>query len=314
MNNYLAKSKPKETIQEHTDNLIKNYNILKTIYPSLEINWDILYKVCLLHDLGKMNLKFQDKIENSIRHKGEIPHGILSLAFIDARYLIKEKGYSKDDIKLMAHSIAYHHERDLKYTEEELKREVELLKKEAKKFKYDKLEHINVRELSKKFFRKNYIQEEEDEKLFYEYLLIKGLLNRIDYAASGYIPIENKNVFLLKSLDKLMNTWQKNDKSAKWNELQNHMLENSDKNIISIAETGMGKTEAGLLWIGNNKGFFTLPLKTAINAMYSRITEDIISDNYEEKVGMLHSDTYDKYLDKRDEYKDIDEYYTKTRQ
>lgn len=32
-------------------------------------------------------------------------------------------------------------------------------------------------------------------------------------------------------------------------------IENRDENIIAVAQTGMGKTEAGLLWIGDNKGF-----------------------------------------------------------
>lgn len=81
MNNYLAKSDPKETIQEHTDNLLRNYHIIKSIYPNLKIDWDILYLACLYHDLGKMNIKFQYKIENQTKVEGEIPHGILSLAF-----------------------------------------------------------------------------------------------------------------------------------------------------------------------------------------------------------------------------------------
>ncbi|MBS4537078.1 CRISPR-associated helicase Cas3' [Clostridium sp. D2Q-11] len=314
MNNYLAKSNPKETIQEHTDNLLKNYNILKSTYPSLEINWDMLYKVCLIHDLGKMNLKFQDKIEDRARHKEEIPHGILSLAFIDKNYLIKEEGYSKNDIKIIAHAIALHHERELNYTMEELKKEVELIKKESLDFKYDKLEHISVRMLSQRYFAKDTINERENEKLFYEYVLIKGLLNRIDYAASGYIDVEKENDFLLDRLKNVMKKWQKKDENSKWNDLQKHMLNNRDENIIAIAETGMGKTEAGLLWIGNNKGFFTLPLKTAINAMYNRITKDIVYDNYEDKVGMLHSDAYDQYLNRSTESKDIDEYYNKTKQ
>ena len=75
MNNYLAKSNPKETIVEHTENLLKNYRLLKTIYPSLNVDWDILYLVCLKHDFGKMNRKFQDKIEGIRRHGDEIPHG-----------------------------------------------------------------------------------------------------------------------------------------------------------------------------------------------------------------------------------------------
>ena len=43
MNRFLAKSNPKESIVEHTNKLIVNYQILKETYPSLNINWDILY-------------------------------------------------------------------------------------------------------------------------------------------------------------------------------------------------------------------------------------------------------------------------------
>jgi CRISPR-associated endonuclease/helicase Cas3 len=56
------------------------------------------------------------------------------------------------------------------------------------------------------------------------------------------------------------------------------MMENRGENVIAVAQTGMGKTEAGLLWIGNNKGFFTLPLKTAINAIYDRVRRDIVKE------------------------------------
>ena len=83
MNNFLAKSNPKETIEAHTNKLLSNFKILKEIYPSLNISWDILYKACLYHDLGKMNMKFQDKIEKRKKHNDEIPHGILSLLFIN---------------------------------------------------------------------------------------------------------------------------------------------------------------------------------------------------------------------------------------
>lgn len=111
MNNFWAKSNPRETIQEHTDRLIENFNKLRTIYPNLNVDWDILYLSCLYHDLGKMNRKFQDKIENIRRHKNEIPHSILSLSFINAEELEK-LGYSRERIKLLAQAIAYHHERD----------------------------------------------------------------------------------------------------------------------------------------------------------------------------------------------------------
>ena len=47
-NFYLAKSNPKETIQQHTDKLLLNLDILKNVYPNLFLNWDIIYaKNCL---------------------------------------------------------------------------------------------------------------------------------------------------------------------------------------------------------------------------------------------------------------------------
>ncbi len=313
MNNFLAKSNPRERIQEHTDRLIENFNELKTIYPNLKVDWDILYLSCLYHDLGKMNRKFQDKIENKRRHKDEIPHGILSLSFINAKKL-EELGYSKDRIRLLAQAIAYHHERDFNFDRDDLNKEIELLKIEAKDFKYDKIENVEVKKLSRKYFSMNRIYEEKDNDLFFRYVLIKGLLNRIDYAASGYIDVEIKNDFLLDSMENnLLQKFKEDDPNADWNRLQKFMIEHRDSNLIITAQTGMGKTEAGLLWIGDNKGFFTLPLKTAINAMYKRITEKIVKGNYENKVGLLHSDIKREYFSIKDEI-DFDEYYSKTKQ
>ena len=62
MNRYLAKSDPVETIQQHTDKLLENMNLIKSYYPNLNINWRLLEVASLYHDLGKMNLKFQSKI------------------------------------------------------------------------------------------------------------------------------------------------------------------------------------------------------------------------------------------------------------
>ncbi len=80
----------------------------------------------------------------------------------------------------------------------------------------------------------------------------------------------------------------------------------------------MGKTEAGLLWIGDNKGFFTLPLKTAINEIYKRITSEIVENK--NNVGLLHSDTLSKYLQSNEKGKEksnleeVMEYYNQTKQ
>lgn len=72
-----------------------------------------------------------------------------------------------------------------------------------------------------------------------------------------------------------------------------------NQNIIAIAQTGMGKTEGGLWWIGNHKGYFVLPLRTAINAIYDRVCEDILeNENLSEKVSLLHSESLEYYVKK----------------
>lgn len=313
MNKYLAKSNPQETIYEHTDNLLKNYEILKKTYSDLKIDWDILYFACLYHDFGKMNLKFQQKIEYGKRSKDEVPHGILSLAFLNTREL-KMNGYTNEQIKLLAHSIAYHHDRDFNYDNELINNEIELLKKEVNNFKYDKVRNIKVKKISAKYFCNDRIYEKEDEKLFFKYVMIKGFLNRIDYAASGYIEVEKENNFLMYSMNNMMEDWRKENPDSDWNKLQNYMIHHQDENVIVVAQTGMGKTEAGLLWIGDNKGFFTLPLKTAINSIYKRVSHKILKCDFKDRVGLLHSDTYSEYLNIETEDLNIDEYYNKTKQ
>ena len=59
----------------------------------------------------------------------------------------------------------------------------------------------------------------------------------------------------------------------------------------------MGKTEGALNWIGNHKGFFVLPLRTAINAIYERVKKEIINDvNTTERVAILHSSSLAYYM------------------
>ena len=128
-NVFLAKSNG-EIVVEHTKKLIQNFEKLIELYPNIEVDKRLLLLACIYHDLGKINAKFQYKVSNEKRKsllkekyeidlkKNEIPHGILSTAFINSNELLKEN-FDKEDIKILAHSVALHHERDISEIEDE---------------------------------------------------------------------------------------------------------------------------------------------------------------------------------------------------
>ena len=320
-NYYIAKTKPKETIIGHTDKLIKQFQRLKKLYPNIKyLDWDMLKLACLYHDLGKMNTKFQLKLmkklemENDLKDDfpdiEEIPHGYLSPAFLPFEKLM-DKYHDVDKIRILYQSIYYHHNRKSLNNSEELEKIIQYdLSKYVNDFKYSKIKGLG--KLYKHYSR--YVtgearipNDDDKDKVVKQYIMTKGLLNKIDFAASAEINIEEQN----KNLSEKTLTYLKKGNHAP-NDLQEYLLKNQDRNNIIIASTGIGKTEAALFWIGDNKGFFTLPLKVSINAIYDRIVSKIKFPK--KKTGLLHSDTSSEYI-KRDKQNKFDiEYYDKTRQ
>lgn len=331
-NNYLAKSN-KETILEHTEKLIKNFNILTNIYSNVNVNKHLLLLSCIYHDLGKININFQKNIENfnSSNYSG-IMHGLLSLAFINVENLLIE--FEISDIKALIYSVALHHERDFsQITKKNYSVEIEKMNSEVKNFNFvlEKLEKLffeisgkkiklfpdvfngeKLKKLSPKFYKLGErLYSSNDYEMFKKFVMLKGLLNRIDYAASAYVEVEKKNDFLEEELE----NFKKKLKIFEWNKMQRFMVENRKRNVVLKAQTGLGKTEAGLLWIGNSKGFFTLPLKSATNSIFERLTNLIISTENKTKIGLLHSNFKDVYIENYDgNESEILKYITSTRQ
>ncbi|MEY8351302.1 CRISPR-associated helicase Cas3' [Bacillus cereus] len=314
----LAKSKPIETIKEHTDYLIKQFHVLKELYPNISfVDWDLLYLACLYHDIGKVNTKFQNKLLRKIGNAGmlhdtlpneqEIHHGYLSVAFLPFKQWKEKELYDRDTLRVLSQSIFYHHTRPIsdykkikKVVKEDLPQYVNLLKDAG-------WPDVTVTDKYAKYTVNSRIPQEEDsDELFYKYIMTKGLLNRIDYAASAHVPVEERNEDLFEKTQGFMcrNGFQAN-------ELQQYLIDHQENNNVVVASTGIGKTEGALYWIGNHKGFFTLPLKVSINAIYDRIINEI---NFK-PLGLLHSDTSSEYLKRTEKKEEFDlEYIDKTKQ
>lgn len=286
---YMAKEN--ETIYEHTNNLLLKLEELKDIVDMEDI--DLITEACIFHDFAKVNPLFQRRLESGKKmdENKEIGHNILS--FYMAKNYLGE--YSKEDRNIILYAILNHHN----YVDnfEIVDKKQDLISANLKSisgevFKDDEIDffkNIGLRELA--VIRK--LRTNPSKKS----ILVKGFLHKCDYAASAHSKIDMPNLHLESRLEKLKDDFVGKGFSDGWNEMQKFAKENTDSNLILIGSTGLGKTEASLLWIGNNKGFYVLPLKTAINAMYRRIRNTLYKDDYAENLGLLHSELENIYLE-----------------
>ena len=297
MDYHNALAKPSETIEQHTDKLLE---CAKVLYDLGYIKSEQLYKdllvACKNHDMGKINSQFQIRIKRKSRfnYEIEVPHAVLSIFFVNDSEC--------NDYTSVLFAVLYHH-----YRKESpmnvFRRDRQLVEKFLTELNFQSNDYNKMRRnLSKvkKIFQTNL----NDKQKQYA-VLLKGLLHKCDYSASANIPCEKKNDFLLESIE----DWRSG--KFQYNTLQEFCIANRNENIMVTAPTGMGKTEAGLLWCGDNKCFFVLPLKTAINAMYVRIKKlanDVeAEDVYKSRVALVHSDMKSYYLkDANDKDTDYD--------
>ena len=218
--------------------------------------------------------------------------------------------FSDKDFGPFITAVYYHHDREDHYNSPAIRKYAEkYYMKQIEEYLNRKIRKLNCSNLDDLLFRNNvytgkYIP---DSNAWKEYLLIKGLLNKFDYTVSaGYenaesaIDLHEKK--LVKNIEKFLN-------GKELRPAQKFMKMNRDKNLIVIAPTGSGKTEASLLWMNGEKSFYTLPLKVSSNAIYLRIKE-----NYEYKdVALLHSDAMAVYLREYNGNEDIGEKYERSK-
>lgn len=310
-----------KTLKEHHKDIVTCAEMFFLGYGEYftEKEKKLVVEACRIHDLGKVNLVFQamlcpklaEKFHIDVRKTQQIPHGFLSAVTISLdEFDDLSELFSDKDFGPFITAVYYHHDREDHYNSPAIRKYAEkYYMKQIEEYLNRKIRKLNCSNLDDLLFRNNvytgkYIP---DSNAWKEYLLIKGLLNKFDYTVSaGYenaesaIDLHEKK--LVKNIEKFLN-------GKELRPAQKFMKMNRDKNLIVIAPTGSGKTEASLLWMNGEKSFYTLPLKVSSNAIYLRIKE-----NYEYKdVALLHSDAMAVYLREYNGNEDIGEKYERSK-
>lgn len=291
-----------KTLAAHTNEILKCAEKFFAVYGTHFSDKEkyLIMKACEWHDVGKANLVFQSVVNPDIHVAGDvqqIPHGFFSALSFDEEDIAEEMiennmGYMEDDFIILVSSIYYHHDRDDIYTIDDIERYAERWYLNEIRAYLDKEIELIIDNRNFLLFSEGhdvlvkYIKPPQD--VWCEYMLVKGMLNKFDWTvSSGYEEAElGVDIFEKKLCKNIETKMQGSLRPA-----QEYMKANSDKNVVMIAPTGSGKTEAALLWLNGDKGFYTLPLRVSANAIYERIKY-----KYEfENTAILHSNSLSYY-------------------
>lgn len=302
---------------EHTINAIEIWRQVKKRYfqyfPDNRF-WKDSFIAVLFHDFGKVSSNFQKQI----RYKGKMPGNYLRHEFISGLFLYANNPRKYLDEPHSLFAVFAHHkalrndlftkEVDLEIFEENI---LSFFEKANVIYKEEWGEELpfNLSERPLQFLQKDYHfllahyqkgirdfsfpkMKPEDRRL---YIWHKAVLHESDWTASGHDQLPEgvsfeKNDLTEKVIEKLLKD-NKIGAPAKfrWKEFQEASWEKRDENVIAIAPTGSGKTEASLLWASGkmpeNRIIYLLPTRVTSNAIFKRLQEYF----QEDKVALVHS-------------------------
>ena len=273
-----AKSSPPESLAEHTERCLAMLEQLKQHYESLLTprEWEVLLYAVKAHDLGKIDVHFQNKIRSELKlsllHEvgQRFEHGYLSAAYLSKKFFLDLWDGENEWYRMLVLCIYYHHARkeaDLAAMQAYIKDELS-----ANSLLYPFEEPFLLQKPDFGYLKYIDITKLENEDLKLRYILIKGMLNRIDYTASAHLnAVENAWTQAIGPATEAF----LQEKNYPLYPVQRFLFENRDQNVIVCASTGCGKTEGALLWCWDTKAFYTLPVKVSIKAIFGRIRHKI---------------------------------------
>lgn len=318
----LAKSNPSESLLDHTNTVLKIWDQLRERYSSIIGNkefWKDSFYSVLFHDFGKICDNFQEMLrgQRATNDDERVRHEFFSGMFLFAN---DHQYYLKNPLPLVAifsHHKAFNDEGFNKHISRNryLKHNInERLIDEFLLFVDEKSKYYGVEELSVNEKLKFYILQDYTtlythyRERFYdylktdgvlnqnerrEYILFKAILNISDWTASGHLLLEKGFTYSNSDLKEkiihklLLEGKKSNTNNFSFKEFQ--IRSTNKKNVIAIAPTGSGKTEAALLWASDKKEWeriiYLLPTRVTSNAIYDRLRDYFGNKN----VSLIHS-------------------------
>lgn len=145
-----------------------------------------------------------------------------------------------------------------------------------------------------------------------KYIFHKAILNISDWVASGGSTTLAKGLFFSDTYVENKVKERAKEHFKGFRKFQKECIQ--PKNIIAIAPTGSGKTEAALLWASqkgeNERIIYALPTRVTANAIWQRLTDYFPPENGEDHTAVVHAsahflrkeleDNYDQFRYMRD--------------
>lgn len=348
-----AKSKPDmETLTQHTTAVLDVWEQLRERYGEelgTDEFWNASFVAIAYHDFGKICNIFQETIKGNRTFNSDewIRHEFFSGMFL---FLNNIKYYSENIESLIAvfsHHKAFNEDgfvmqisenRNINssLSEKIIDEFVEFISRTAKKYDvfnptinslakqqinsdYGKLVLVFRKKVYEELINKENCLKAENRK---EYIYHKALLNISDWTASGHIPLErgiayNQDFLSRKIINKLKEEGKASiAKGFKFRKFQEESL--NPTNVIAIAPTGSGKTEAALIWASSKKDWeriiYLLPTRVTSNAIHKRLSDyfgkeftQLIHSSARQYIKEQYDDSYDwkKYFRDKSFFKNI---------
>lgn len=313
----LAKSDPEESLWKHTSNVIEVWKVLRNRYQDiLDVDNEFWYRSfvsILYHDFGKLAGNFQKMLHEGTKGEG-YRHEFLSGMFL----LLSDPNYYKKYPESLLAVFSHHRRLDNQlfdlFPPISLEIDGSLLGELALVFQ-QKLERDFGRSIDLRDGLDVYFGKIDYESLYKNfdtyfgdyikgtgylshenripYIYSKAILNISDWTASSHRKLKPGITYrpedLSKKIKKKLIEEGKIDATDNfaWRIFQKESINHS--NILAIAPTGSGKTEAALLWASQKTNFeriiYLLPTKITSNAIYDRLNRYFPKD----EVAVIHS-------------------------